>query len=306
VTAPGRPSDSEGVNRPRQDDAPDRPSDSEGVNRPRQDDAPDRQSDSEGVNRPRLDDVLPESEERARLLEVCGLERRLGSGAGGFRLTVPEFALSAGDRVAVVGPSGAGKSTFLAILALALRPDRAAALLLRRGLGGPLVDAGRLWARGDEAGLAALRAGAIGYVPQTAGLLPFLTLRRNIRLTQELAGRPDPGLVEALAARLEIAGALDRLPGQVSVGQRQRAAVARALAHRPAVVLADEPTASVHPSQADEVLRLLRDTAEAGAAVLISTHDLARAAAAGLTLLGCVPEEGSEPASVLRPLPAAA
>ncbi|MBC4017729.1 ABC transporter ATP-binding protein [Siccirubricoccus deserti] len=249
---------------------------------------------------------MPGSEELARLLEVRGLERRLGSGAGGFRITVPEFTLSAGDRVAVVGPSGAGKSTFLAILALALRPDRAAALLLRRGLGGPLVDAGRLWGRGDEAGLAALRAGAIGYVPQTAGLLPFLTLRRNIQLTQELAGRPDPGLVEALAARLEIGGALDRLPGQVSVGQRQRAAVARALAHRPAVVLADEPTASVHPSQADEVLRLLRDTAEAGAAVLLSTHDLPRAAAAGLALLGCVPEEGTEPASVLRPLPAAA
>ncbi|GGC40157.1 ABC transporter ATP-binding protein [Siccirubricoccus deserti] len=257
-------------------------------------------------DRPRLDADLPGSEELARLLEVRGLERRLGSGAGGFRITVPEFTLSAGDRVAVVGPSGAGKSTFLAILALALRPDRAAALLLRRGLGGPLVDAGRLWGRGDEAGLAALRAGAIGYVPQTAGLLPFLTLRRNIQLTQELAGRPDPGLVEALAARLEIGGALDRLPGQVSVGQRQRAAVARALAHRPAVVLADEPTASVHPSQADEVLRLLRDTAEAGAAVLLSTHDLPRAAAAGLALLGCVPEEGTEPASVLRPLPAAA
>ncbi len=242
----------------------------------------------------------------AALLVARGLERRLGAGAGAFRFSVPEFRLTAGDRMAVVGPSGSGKSTLLALLALALRPDRAAELMLRSGLGGTMLDAGRLWARRDESGLAALRAGAIGYVPQTAGLLPFLTLRRNIGLTQELAGRRDAALVARLAEQLEIAGALERLPGEVSVGQRQRAAVARALAHRPAVVLADEPTAAVHPTQADEILRLLRDTAEDGAAVLISTHDLPRAEAAGLALLACVPEDAPYPASVVRPAPVAA
>ncbi len=253
-----------------------------------------------GRNRPLPARAAPDRP-RPWLLQVHGLERRLGDG---FRLSVPEFALAEGDRVAVVGPSGAGKSTFLALLALALKPGRADGFTLRRGPGGAAVDAARLWARGDEAGLAALRAAAIGYVPQTAGLLPFLTLRRNIALTQALAGRRDAALIGSLAERLEIAGVLERLPAQVSVGQRQRAAVARALAHRPALVLADEPTASVHPSQADEILRLLRDTAEAGAAVLLSTHDVPRAKAAGLRLLGCEPEPGPIPASVLRPLAA--
>ena len=97
----------------------------------------------------------------------------------------------------------------------------------------------------------------------------------------------------ALAARLGIAAVLDRMPGQVSVGQRQRAAVARALGHRPGVVLADEPTASVHPAQADEVLALLTEAAEQdGAALVITTHDAARAAAAGYAVAPCRPEVG--------------
>ena len=128
-------------------------------------------------------------------------------------------------------------------------------------------------------------------MPQTGSLLPFLSLRDNIMLPQRILGRADPAHTVALAARLGIAAVLDRMPAQVSVGQRQRAAIARALAHRPSVVLADEPTASVHPAQADDILNLLTQTAaEDGAALVISTHDAARALAAGYAIAACQPD----------------
>ncbi len=183
----------------------------------------------------------------------------------------------------MVGPSGCGKSTLLGLLALALRPEHAGALIVNA------VNAGRLWQRNAQHRLAALRAGALGFVPQTAGLLPFLSLGENIRLTQRLAGRVDERRVRMLAERLDIAQTLRRLPADVSVGQRQRAAIARALAHAPALVLADEPTASVHPTQADDILALLLEVADAGTALLMTTHDPARAEAAGFALAPCRP-----------------
>ncbi len=106
--------------------------------------------------------------------------------------------------------------------------------------------------------------------------------------------------MEALAARLGLSGVLDRKPDEVSVGQRQRAAVARALAHDPPLLLADEPTASVHPTQADEILGLLTETAGAGTAVVVATHDIARAEAAGLEIVPCVPDADGAASSLAR------
>lgn len=199
---------------------------------------------------------------------------------GGFVLRVERFAVDAGEAVAIAGESGAGKSTLLDILALALKPDEAGELSIAGH------DAALLWRHDRLDALAGLRAAHLGYVLQQGGLLPFLTVRQNILLPQQLAGRIDRARIEELAQRLGIADQLDRKPAALSVGQRQRAAIARSLAHRPEIVLADEPTASVHPAMADTILALLAATArDFGVALVLATHDPPRALAAGFALL---------------------
>ena len=213
------------------------------------------------------------------------VSRSVAAAGSRFTLLIERFEIAPGSQVAVVGPSGCGKSTLLALLALALRPDAGEVLMLAG------TDALALWRANQGDALAALRARSVGFVPQTGALLPFLSLRDNILLPQRILNRPDAARVVALAKRLGILAILDRMPAAVSVGQRQRAAIARALAHRPSVVLADEPTASVHPAQADDILGLLtQTTAEDGAALVISTHDAARALAAGYAIAPCQPD----------------
>jgi putative ABC transport system ATP-binding protein len=214
-------------------------------------------------------------------LEITDTAKRRGTGTSGeFALLIPHFAVAPGEAIAITGPSGSGKSTLLDMLALALKPDTAKRFSIAE------VDAALLWQRDRADALARLRAGTLGYVLQQGGLLPFLSVRQNILLPQRLAGRIDPARLAALADRLGITDQLDKKPAALSVGQRQRAAIARALAHRPGIVLADEPTASVHPEMADTILALLVDTArESGAALVLATHDPTRAEAAGFTLL---------------------
>lgn len=215
------------------------------------------------------------------LLSLRGVTKAYRGDAAPFALEVPDFALAEGEVLALAGPSGSGKSTLLMMLALASPPD-----------GGQFVFAGadiaRLWREGRRDTLAALRATRIGVVPQTGGLLPYLTVAGNIGLTQRIAGCEDAARVLMLAEELGIGAQLGKRPAELSVGQRQRVAIARALAHRPALVLADEPTASVHPELADAVLALLkRECAAAGAALLVATHDPERAARAGYPVLAC-------------------
>ena len=222
-------------------------------------------------------------------LAAWRIARSYAAGGTAFTLHVDHLVVHPGDRVAITGPSGCGKSTLLALLAGALRPDVGGGGLALCG-----HDALALWQGGRADALARLRAEAIGFVPQTAALLPFLSIRDNIGLPLAILGRPDPLRVEALAAQLGIAAVLDRRPAQVSVGQRQRVAIARALVHQPPILLADEPTASVHPAQADAIMALLIQAAEqGGAALVLATHDPARAAAAGYDLAPAVTDPDS-------------
>jgi putative ABC transport system ATP-binding protein len=186
--------------------------------------------------------------------------------------------LDEGEIVAVTGPSGAGKSTLLHCLAGMLTPDRGEVRLAGRRIDG-LPDRER----------AQLRRTAFGFVFQFGQLVPELPAVENIALPLLLAGRRRK---EALAAaapwlpRLGLDGLGRRLPGELSGGQGQRVAVARALVVGPTVVFADEPTGSLDSVASDEVMELLVDAArEQGTSVLMVTHEPRVAAYADRTVM---------------------
>jgi putative ABC transport system ATP-binding protein len=211
-------------------------------------------------------------------------KKRAGTGAS-FELQVPTLTIQAGEVVVLRGVSGSGKSTLLDILALALQPDQLAHFSFAPG-SGIRADAGRLWREGNVDALGRLRGEYIGYILQTGGLLPFLTVRENIVLPCRLLGQKTDQLPQELSEQLGISGQLSKFPHQLSVGERQRVAIARALAHRPSVVLADEPTASVDPLNADVILKLFLGLVERfSVTAIIASHDWQRIAATGLTLL---------------------
>lgn len=212
------------------------------------------------------------------VIELADVTIRRG-GAGGFLMSVPKFAVAAGEAVAITGPSGSGKSTVLDALGLVLRPEAAADFRFRG------VDVAAAWKAGNLDGLAAARAQGIGYILQTGGLLPFLSVRDNLRLSPDLLGQ-SKGVDAHIAAMVETLGLgphLGKMPAQLSIGERQRAAIARALAHRPAVLLADEPTASLDPVNAEKVLGLLTGLVKSlGTALILVSHDWSKVASLGL------------------------
>ena len=178
-----------------------------------------------------------------------------------------DLVLRAGEMVALTGPSGAGKSTFLNVMGLLERPTA----------GGIAIN-GEEAAGLDEAGLTGLRGRSIGFVFQFHHLLPAFTALENVMMPLLLdRGRPDEEMrVRAadLLGRVGLGAFAGRRPGKLSGGQQQRVAVARALAMRPPLVLADEPTGNLDTASADAVFSLLRDfNREFGTAFLVVTHD---------------------------------
>ncbi|MDP3515327.1 MAG: ABC transporter ATP-binding protein [Sulfuritalea sp.] len=177
------------------------------------------------------------------------------------------FAVAAGEIVALVGESGVGKSTLLNCIAGLEPADRGAILIGREA-----QDIVRL----DETARAALRAASIGFVFQAFHVLPTLTVAQNIAVPLLLSGvapGEHPARIEALLARVGLAGFAQRWPPSLSGGELQRVAIARALVHRPALILADEPTGNLDPRTADEVLALLLERVrEEHTSALIVTH----------------------------------
>lgn len=191
-----------------------------------------------------------------------------------FRLRIDRLDLETGAAVALTGASGSGKTLLLELLGL-LRAPGAGTAYRWSDPAGDSQDLVRLWRSGARStGLARMRGRLFGFVPQTGGLVPFLTVAENISLPQRLLGQLDGVWTQAMMTRLELDDIAGLFPAALSIGQRQRVAVARALAHRPPFVIADEPTAALDPVRADAVLTLLLETArEQGAGVVLSSHD---------------------------------
>jgi putative ABC transport system ATP-binding protein len=173
-----------------------------------------------------------------------------------------DLVLGAGESLALMGESGSGKSTLLHLAAGLDLPDD-----------GKVSLSGRSISSLDEPGRARLRRETLGLVFQQFHLVPSLTVADNLRLQARLADREDADWSAELLERLGLADFKNRYPEQLSGGQQQRLAIGRALAPRPALLLADEPTGNLDETTADEVLELLlalvRDT---GSALLVATH----------------------------------
>jgi putative ABC transport system ATP-binding protein len=197
--------------------------------------------------------------------------RRIGHvfGAGALGETVlrdVSLAFAAGERCVLMGPSGSGKTTLLSILGCLLSPTS-----------GELILDGERVNHERPGSLSALRRQKIGFVFQHAQLLPFLSLYENLAIVGRNSGLQGDDLklrLNDLLERLGIAELRKKLPHQASGGQRQRFAIARAVLHRPAILLADEPTAALDWQNGEAAVRLLVEQAQREGTLLITvTHD---------------------------------
>ena len=179
-----------------------------------------------------------------------------------------DLCVAAGERVALSGESGSGKSTLLHLVAGLDRAD-AGEIRLAGALVSALPDTGR----------AALRRDRLGLVFQQFNLIPSLNVADNLSFQSRIAGRHDAAWHGELVERLGLGSLLKRYPEQLSGGQQQRVAIGRALAVRPQLLLADEPTGNLDEATADEVLALARDlVARTGCGFLMVTHSARLAA----------------------------
>jgi putative ABC transport system ATP-binding protein len=210
---------------------------------------------------------------KARVVFQLNNVTKTWSGEHGFELIVPDLIVRQGEQVALVGFSGCGKSTLLDLLAMILQPDSAAKFEFYPAAEKQL-DVAQTWKRKNLDGLARARMRNIGYVLQTGGLLPFLSVYDNIALSCYGLGLEEQDAVETEAAKLGIDRHLKKFPAQLSVGERQRVSIARAMAHEPSVVIADEPTASLDPIHAEEIMGIFtRLTEEKGVTLVLATHE---------------------------------
>jgi putative ABC transport system ATP-binding protein len=199
-----------------------------------------------------------------------------GHGHDAFTVRVERLEIARAETIAITGASGSGKSTLLEMLALVLRPEVNGCFDWRsKHPSHEPQDIGALWRRDAFHELTRIRARRIGFVLQTGGLLPYLDVRSNIELSRRIErlswrNSPVPRLIETLGlTRLS-----RNMPHQLSVGERQRVSIARAMAHEPELLLADEPTAALDPELADQVIELMLDlVARTETTAVIVTHD---------------------------------
>jgi putative ABC transport system ATP-binding protein len=206
----------------------------------------------------------PSAPRAAPSVALRGVRRAYGSGAAAVEALPPtDLGVDGAGLTALVGPSGSGKTTLLHIVAGLERPSA-----------GEVVVAGRDLGALSRAQLAAFRRESLAFVPQAAALAGHLSARENVALAAQIRGRRDPAGVAAALEAVGLAELAGRRAGELSGGERQRVALARALVTRPAVLLADEPTANLDQRNAIAVARLLAGAAlREGMLVLCATHD---------------------------------
>ena len=205
----------------------------------------------------------------------------------GYSLAVRCLRIARGERIALTGASGSGKSTALDILGMVLRPDEAQDFLFAPAEETFYIAAS--WRKESLDAMAAIRLRHIGYVLQTGGLLPYLTVAENLDLIARMRGGDGNAAAVrtvSVAESLGIAHLLNSYPSTLSVGERQRVAIGRALAPRPAVILADEPTAALDPIHAENVMSLFAAMVkEMKATLVMVSHDLSLVREAGLRIV---------------------
>ena len=178
-----------------------------------------------------------------------------------------DIYVNAGEFVVIMGKSGSGKSTLLGLLAALDYPDS-----------GTVSLAGQMLSSLDEDALAVIRQRDMGFVFQSFHLLPTLTVAENIAFPLDIARRPNPARVDELIDAVDLGHRRHSLPNQLSGGEQQRTAVARALVSHPKIVFADEPTGNLDEQNADQVMQLLLDLRQkVGSALVVVTHDPALA-----------------------------
>lgn len=213
------------------------------------------------------------------ILNVSGVQKIYTTRFGGNKVEAlrnVSFSVEQGEYVAIMGESGSGKTTLLNILAA-----------LDKATSGTVVLDGKDISKIKESQVAAFRRDNLGFVFQEFNLLDTFSIEDNIYLPLVLAGRPYPEMksrLEPVADKLGITEILKKYPYEVSGGQKQRAAVARALITNPKLILADEPTGALDSKATDELLHLFADINRLGQTILMVTHSVKAASHAGRVL----------------------
>ena len=213
------------------------------------------------------------------ILEVSGLKKIYTTRLGGSRVEALKnvnFSVEKGEYVAIMGESGSGKTTLLNILAALDKPS-----------GGSIMLDGMNLNDIKESSVSAFRRDNLGFVFQEFNLLDTFTIEDNIYLPLVLSNKAYKQMraqLEPIAQRLGITDILKKYPYEVSGGQKQRAAVARAIITSPKLILADEPTGALDSKATDELLRLFREINQSGQTILMVTHSVRAASVSGRVL----------------------